>query len=131
LRLKREISEIDSIYETFFGTGTWFGTPPTQTIEYEWIGQNKKDVLLKIVVANANGTDQIRTIEYQDIYLGLDASITENDFNATIFPNPTSEDVQVNSSTNLKQITINDSQGKLIKSLLNVYVKSYNLDLSD
>jgi hypothetical protein len=82
-------------------------------------------------VANANGTDQIRTIEYQDIYLGLDASITENDFNATIFPNPTSGDVQVNSSTNLKQITINDSQGKLIKSLLNVYVKSYNLDLSD
>jgi len=114
LRLKREISEIDSVYQTFFGAGTWFGTPPTQTIEYEWIGQNNKDVLLKIVVANANGSSQIRTIEYQDNYLGLDAGLNENELNATISPNPTNDGIQVNAASMLKKISLFDSKGALL-----------------
>ena len=118
LRLKREISEIDSIYETFFGTGTWFGTPPTQTIEYEWIGQNNKEVLLKIVVANANGSSQIRTIEHQDNYLGLDAGLIENELNATIFPNPTDEGIQVNSASILTKITLLDSKGSILAQMV-------------
>jgi len=118
LRLKREISEIDSIYQTFFGTGTWIGTPPTQTIEYEWIGQNNKEVLLKIVVANANGSSQIRTIEYQDNYLGLDAGLIENELNATIFPNPTNEGIQVNSASILTKITLLDSKGSILAQMV-------------
>jgi Tfp pilus assembly major pilin PilA len=114
LRLKRDISEIDSVYQTFFGAGTWFGTPPTQTIEYEWIGQNNKDVLLKIVVANANGSSQIRTIEYQDNYLGLDAGLNENELNATISPNPTNDGIQVNAASMLKKISLFDSKGALL-----------------
>jgi hypothetical protein len=130
LRLRRDITEIDSIYQTFFGTGTWIGTPPIQTTEYEWIGQNKKDVLLKIVVANTNGSSQIRTIEYQDIYLGLDASITENDFNATIFPNPTNDEIQITCPSIINKITLFDCKGNLINQLAGINSNALNINLA-
>ncbi|MFM7668302.1 MAG: T9SS type A sorting domain-containing protein [Bacteroidota bacterium] len=111
LRVKREINEIDSIYQSFFGAPSWFGAPPFQTTEYEWIAQNKKDVLLKIVVNNANGTDQIQAIEYQDIYLGLDASIDENKFIFSAYPNPTNDYINIKSTTPIKEASLFDAKG--------------------
>ena len=129
VRLKREISEIDSIYQTLFGTGTWFGTPPTQTIEYEWVGQNKKDVLLKIIVANANGSSQIRTIEYQDIYLGLDAGLIDNELNASVFPNPTNDEVQITCNSKVNKITLFDFKGNLVNQQVGINANSLNVNL--
>ncbi len=131
LRLKREINEIDSIYQTFFGAGTWIGTPPIQTVEYEWIGQNNKDALLKIVLANNNGTSQIRTIEYQDIYLGLDAGLSENGLEASVFPNPTSNGVEVKSSSPLSMIRLLDSKGTLLDEFVDLNSLTYKIDLSN
>lgn len=130
VRLKREISEIDSIYQTLFGAGTWFGTPPTQTIEYEWVGQNKKDVLLKIVVANANGSSQIRTIEYQDIYLGLDAGLIDNELIASVFPNPTNDEVQITCNSIVKKITLFDFKGNLVNQQVGINAHSLNVNLA-
>lgn len=129
IRVKREINEIDSIYQSFFGAPSWFGAPPFQTTEYEWIGQNKKDVLLKIVVNNANGTDQIQAIEYQDIYLGLDAGLNENDFEATVYPNPTNNIIQVNAVNSIKNISLFDSRGVKLNHLTNVNSNKISFDL--
>lgn len=129
LRLKREILEIDSIYQSFFGAPSWFGAPPIQTIEYEWIGQNKKEVLLKIVVNNAQGTEQIQSIEYQDIYLGLDAGMKENDFEVSTFPNPTTEKININSAVSLKNVSLIDSKGVILENRLNLNSSALNLDL--
>lgn len=115
LRVKREINEIDSIYQSFFGAPSWFGAPPFQTIEYEWIGQNKKDVLLKIVVNIANGTEQIQAIEYQDIYLGLDAGLIENNFEVSAFPNPTTDLIQLNSDVTIKNVILLDAKGLILE----------------
>ena len=129
LRVKREINEIDSIYQSFFGAPSWFGAPPFQTTEYEWIAQNKKDVLLKIVVNNANGTDQIQAIEYQDIYLGLDAGLNESDFNVSAFPNPTADEIQINSASVLKSISIVDSKGITLEKKSQVNSTTFTIDL--
>jgi hypothetical protein len=130
LRLKREITEIDSIYQTFFGTGTWIGTPPIQSVEYEWIGQNNKEVLLKIVVANANGTDQIRTIEFQDIYLGLDAGLIDNELIASVYPNPTNDEVQITCNSIVNKITLFDFKGNLVNQQVGINANSLNVNLA-
>ena len=115
LRLKREINEIDSVYQSFFGVPSWFGAPPFQNIEYEWIGQNKKDVLLKIVVSNASGVEQIQTIEYQDVYLGLDAGLNEDDIQVSVFPNPTLDKISIYASSVIKNITLLDTKGMILE----------------
>jgi hypothetical protein len=129
IRVKREINEIDSIYQSFFGAPSWFGAPPFQTTEYEWIGQNKKDVLLKIVVNNANGTEQIQSIEYQDIYLGLDASLEENDFHASVYPNPTTNIFEIQSNSFLKSVYLFDSKGTILETTSNLNSQNSSFDL--
>ena len=129
LRLKREINEIDSIYQSFFGAPSWFGAPPIQTTEYEWIGQNKKDVLLKIIVNNANGVDQIQSIEYQDIYLGLEVGWEEKKFQASVFPIPTSNAVQIQSNSYLKSIDLVDSKGTILERQIDLNSLNSTFDL--
>jgi hypothetical protein len=129
LRVKREIYEIDSIYQSFFGTPSWFGAPPFQTTEYEWIGQNKNDVLLKIIANNANGAEQIQAIEYQDMYLGLDAGLNENNFQVSAYPNPTTNEIQVSSASVLKNVSLVDSKGLMLEKKLNVDSLSLTFDL--
>jgi hypothetical protein len=129
LRVKREISEIDSIYQSFFGVPSWFGAPPFQTTEYEWIAQNQKDVLLKIVVNNANGVDQIQAIEYQDIYLGLDAGLIENNIEVTVFPNPATDQVLVNSILPIKGYSLFDAHGIKLEQKTLGNSKSFSIDL--
>jgi len=129
LRLKREITEIDSIYQSFFGAPSWFGAPPIQTTEYEWIGQNKKDVLLKITVNNANGVDQIQSIEYQDIYLGLDASLIDKNLGASVFPNPTMNSFQIHSNSILKNIHLFDATGTILETTSNLNSQNSSFDL--
>lgn len=131
VRVKREINEIDSIYQSFFGAPSWFGAPPFQTIEYEWIGQHKKDVLLKIVVNNANGTEQIQSIEYQDIYLGLDAGLTENNFQVKAFPNPTTGQIQVISDMPIKNISLFDAKGISLEQKPHINTTSFSVDLEN
>ena len=113
LRIKHDINEIDSIYQTFLGAGTWIGTPGTSTTEYEWIGQAKNDVLLKIVQANANGNPQVRSIEYQDVNRYLDAGLTETTNDISVSPNIVTDKLHITSSgiiENFKIIDLNGSE---------------------
>jgi len=131
LRLKREINEIDSIYQSFFGAPSWFGAPPIQTIEYEWIGQNRKDVLLKIVVNNANGIEQVQSIEYQDVYLGLDASIDENKFIFSAYPNPTVDYINIKSTAPIKEASLFDAKGMKLEVITLFDKTELSIDLRD
>ncbi|MBM3451781.1 MAG: T9SS type A sorting domain-containing protein [Bacteroidetes bacterium] len=129
LRLKREINEIDSIYQSFFGPPSWFGAPPFQSTEYEWIGQNKKEVLLRIIVSNINGSEQIRVIEYQDNYLGLDAGLNSIDFQVSAFPNPTTDLIQVSSDVIIKNVSLLDATGLILEEQVSVDSQKFSLDL--
>jgi hypothetical protein len=135
LRIKHVIEETDSVYQTFFGTGFWIGIPPTITTEYEWFGNGKKDALLKIVEVNVNGNSQIRSVEYQDIYRDLTASISEVKNEIEVYPTLTEDKININSPIEISEFEIWDTQGKTeLKGLLNdnnssIIVSELNLGL--
>lgn len=90
LRIRHDISENDSIYQTFFGTGSWFAPPSFVTTEYEWWTTGKKECLVRATLGGF-GQNQTPTIEYQDIYLGLDAGLSAPLFEIAFYPNPVSD----------------------------------------
>lgn len=127
LRLRHDISEIDSVYQTFFGAGTWFGTPPTQTTEYEWFANGEKEWLLKAI--EVNGT--INSVEYQQDYLGLDAGLDEAQLVVTMGPNPVTNAVFIQSETEIQEITLVDPSGKEVLKKSFKGENNASLDLSD
>jgi hypothetical protein len=114
LRIKSVINELDSVYQTFFGGGSWNVLPQTVITEYEWWAQGKDEAMLKVVAVENNGTSQIRSIEYQDIYLGLDASIKENSFEFNLVPNPANNLISIESDLAIEQIKVIGLDGSVV-----------------
>lgn len=127
LRLRHDIAEIDSVYQTFFGAGQWFGTPPIQRTEYEWFANGEKEWVLK--ATETNGT--VNQVEYQEDYLGLDASLIESSLDASIGPNPVHETLFIDSKSPLNLAQIFDDAGRLVlsTSLNNALNSSLDLNL--
>ena len=126
LRLRHDIAEIDSVYQTFFGAGQWFGTPPIQRTEYEWFANGEKEWVLK--ATETNGT--VNLVEYQEDYLGLDASLIESTLDASIGPNPAHEALLIDSKSPLHLAQIFDGSGRLVLSTSLNNVLNYSLDLN-
>lgn len=123
LRIKHEILENDSIYQTFFGTGSWFAPPAFTTTQYEWWTNGKKDCLVR---ATTGGFGQGgATIEYQDIYLGLDAGLNENDFQIVFYPNPAQEWCYFESAQPFDYIEMVDVNGKVVLTHPNAALKGF------
>ena len=130
LRIKHQINEIDSIFQGLFPFQPVIGIP-IQTIEYEWLGENKKDVLLKIVTSTTNGTEQVQSIDYQDSYsvsglfdqgLGLYFSLV---------PNPAENNLTISSSASISDYQICDITGKLISQKNSMDVFKLEIDISE
>jgi hypothetical protein len=126
LRLRHDIAEIDSVYQTFFGAGQWFGTPPTQSTEYEWFANGEKEWVLK--ATETNGT--VNQVEYQEDYLGLDASLIESSLDVSIGPNPVHETLLIDSKSPVYLAQIYDAAGRLVLSTSLNNVLNYSLDLN-
>lgn len=110
LRIRHDIAEIDSVYQTFFGPGQWFGTPPIQRVEYEWFTNGEKEWILKATETNG----AISLVEYQEDYLGLDASVSESGFNATVGPNPVEDVLEINADIPVSMVFIFDGMGRKV-----------------
>jgi hypothetical protein len=130
LRIKSVINELDSVYQTFFGGGTWNVLPQTVITEYEWWAQGKEDAMLKIVAVENNGNSQIRSIEYQDVYLGLDASIEEKELAVSLSPNPANNTLTLSSDFPLEKVSISTLNGSKIFSQELNSTFSKSLDIS-
>ena len=132
LRLKHQINEIDSIYLGVIPgfPATWIGTPPIQTVEYEWIGESKKDVLLKIVTSNTNGGEQIQSVEYQDNYLAADLEEQGTDFFLSLVPNPAEDKLTITSSSSIRDYQVYDITGKLILEQNEIEASSFEIDIT-
>jgi len=126
LRLRHDIAEIDSVYQTFFGAGQWFGTPPIQRTEYEWFANGEKEWVLK--ATETNGT--VNQVEYQEDYLGLDASLIESTLDASIGPNPVHETLLIDSKSPLYLAQIYDGAGRLVLRTSLNNVLNYSLDFN-
>lgn len=129
LRLKRDNIEIDSIYQSFNGNGTWIAPPVRVYTNYEWLALDKGDVLMAITVANANGQEQIQSAEYQDDYLGLDASLQEELLSMEIFPNPFVDEITIKSESLIEGITVFDQWNASVLQLPEVDSKNCVVDL--
>jgi len=126
LRVRHDIAEIDSVYQTFFGAGQWFGTPPIQRTEYEWFANGEKEWVLK--ATETNGT--VNQVEYREDYLGLDASLSESTLEASVGPNPAQETLFIDAKSPLNFIQIFDCTGRMVGSTTLNNVLNYTLDIN-
>jgi len=130
LRIKSVINELDSVYQSFFGVGSWNVLPQSITTEYEWWAQGKDDAILKIVAVDNNGNNQVRSIEYQDIYLGLDASIKEQSFEFNLLPNPASNLISIESDKVIEQIKVFGLDGSIVLKQNTSSLSKVSIDIS-
>ena len=131
LRIKHQINEIDSIFQGLFPFQPVIGIPPIQTTEYEWLGENKKDVLLKVVVSNTNGGEQIQSIEYQDSYLSLSVEEQEIELDLYLVPNPAENKISIQSTLSIKKYQIFDITGKFIVEKSNIDSPNFEIDITE
>jgi len=115
LRVKHEIIEEDSVYQSFVGTGSWFALPTRIIKEYEWWAKGEKEPILKIVTNEISGNKTVQSVEYKDIYRGLDAStsaITNTSFD--VYPNPAKGELFYESIMPIQKIQIKNLSGKIV-----------------
>ena len=124
LRIRHDISENDSIYQTFFGTGSWFAPPSFTTTEYEWWTTGKKEFLVRATVGGF-GQNQTPTIEYQDIYLGLDAGLSAPSFEISFYPNPAADWCYFQSVKPFDFLEIMDASGRVVLRHENAALQGY------
>lgn len=124
LRIRHDITESDSIYQTFFGNGTWIAPPTFTTTQYEWWTTGKKEYLLRATVGGFGQNPQ-STIEYQDSYLGLDASLTATDFSIDFYPNPAAEWCFFKSAMPFDHIEIQNLNGQVVLQHQNAAMQGY------
>jgi len=129
IRVRHDIHEIDSVYQTFFGTGSWFGTPPIDRTEYEWWTNGKKEYLLKVVASNFNGNQTVSSIEYQEQYLGLDAGMKELNMKMNVYPNPTEDLCFFESSTAVNEVAFYNQMGEQVLNASFNGVQSAYIDI--
>lgn len=124
LRIKHAILENDSIYQTFFGTGSWIAPPAFTTTEYEWWTTGKNECLVR-ATAGGFGQNQGTAIEYQDIYLGLDAGLNQPEIAISFYPNPAQEWCYFESSQPFDYIELIDMSGKIVLTHQNAALKGF------
>ena len=131
LRVRHDINEVDSIYQTFFGTGSWIGTPPIERTEYEWWTNGKKEYLLKVVATNVNGNQNISSIEFQEQYLGLDAGLTELSNELVLYPNPVEDLCFFESTLAVDEVVFYDQTGAKVSTSSFNGVQNAYIDIQD
>lgn len=130
LRIRHDIAEVDSIYQTFFGAGTWIAPPAFTTTQYEWWTTGKKEFLVRATVGGFGQNPGAPTIEYQDVYLGLDAGIATNEFLIDLYPNPASEWCFFSSSVPVEKLSVFNMNGERVLEHPTASVQGY-FDISN
>lgn len=114
LRVRHDIIEVDSLYIGAFGT--WIELPIPPTVIYEWWGNGELEPILRISIADILGTATVTGIEYKDIYLGLDAGVSEQTLEIGIYPNPTQETIMVEGVSQGSSYSIVNELGEMVQS---------------
>ena len=116
IRVKHDISEIDSVFIDLTGTPMWIELPVPPAVEYEWIAKNELLPVMSIRTNAAGGNEAVTQIKYRDIYLGMDAGINENTLNLKLGPNPVHNDLYItglNGDTPYEVVTV---EGKVLQT---------------
>lgn len=114
IRVHHTINEQDSLFVEIQGFGTWVPIERT-THQYEWWAKDEMRPVMMIQTEEVNGSENVTGITYKDEYLGLDASLNEfNAYTTSIYPNPSSDFVNVATDVPVNSIQVYNVQGKLM-----------------
>lgn len=129
LRIKHDISELDSIY---IGTlKLWLPVPVLPKSIYEWWTPGKKEPVLRITTSTLVGTETINSVEYRDEYRTLDASINELTNNFQVYPNPVSNILKIKIEKQINKLNITDFTGKIIKEISDLTSNCLEINTSE
>ena len=116
LRIHHKILETDSLYVSFDTLGTWIGIPVPESHEYEWRAMEEKEAILRIRTSVVLGNEVVTAIEFRDELNGL--GIEEQELALSVYPNPTSDELFIQSTGNIQRIDILNQQGQLVKTII-------------
>lgn len=120
LRIKHEISEIDSIMISFSGISTWIPLQVPASTVYEWWTSGELEPVLRVEMNTVAGTPVVRKIEFRDSYDPLLAGLSEESIQIGVFPNPTTNELVVRSSAIGVNYIIVGSDGAIcLKGIIN------------
>jgi hypothetical protein len=122
---------VDSLYTVLpFLGGTWIPLDIPPSHEYEWWAKDQKEPILRIRTNEIGGNETITTIEYRDMYLGLDAGLDELNAQIKTFPNPVSDALNIQSNLPLEFLEILTLEGKKIQTFPCHGSMVYSIDCS-
>ena len=116
LRIHHVINELDSIYFEFDGAGQWFELPVPTSHEYEWWAKDQKGPILRVLTNEILGEEVITEVMYRDSFrYELVASIVEQqNFEFNVFPNPTSDYLEISAESDFNNLYIISMSGALV-----------------
>jgi hypothetical protein len=131
IRVKHDITEVDSIYYTFpFVGAIWIPLPIPTSHEYEWWTNGEKEPILKITTNEVLGNELVTAIEYRDMNRFLDAGITDLTTEFKVFPNPATNEVNISVKQGMTGFKVFDSKGIVIESKVLDMVKETQIDVA-
>ena len=131
LRIAHNIQELDSIYITVSTFSFWVPLAVPSSNIYEWWTNGQDEPILRINTSIVGGNENVSSVEYRDIYRGLDAGIEELTLSFDVYPNPTKNQLTVNSKNRIDKISISDITGKKVKEMNGLFTKSTQVNTID
>ncbi len=129
LRIKHDITELDSIYMGNFSI--WIPIPVPPSSIYEWWTTGQKEPILRITTSNLGGNETVNSVEYRDSYRGLDAGLTEMSTEFQIYPNPVNNQLTLKTEKQIEKVNILDITGKQIKEITNISCNQLEINTSE
>jgi hypothetical protein len=129
LRIKHDITELDSIYIGAFSFWAPISVPPS-TI-YEWWTTGKKEPILRITTSTLGGNESVNTVEYRDLYRGLDAGFDELTDEFYVYPNPVKNIISLKTNKQIDKVNILDITGKIVKEISVISSQLIEINISE
>lgn len=126
IRIHHHITELDSVRVNLGGFNQWF--PINRTIsEYEWWDNNLKRPVLKIETEGAMGSETPTRVTFLNHQL---ADLPKNSIEVAVYPNPSSDFINIQSKEIIQKINVLSSTGKIVNSFV-LNSSSISIDLQD
>lgn len=115
LRIHHKIEEQDSLYVDISGFSQWIPVNRTTHI-YEWWATDELRPVMQIQTEEIMGDETVTEISYRDEYLGLDASLEDENIALSMYPNPAQTEFTIETESNIQLINIYNTNGEVVST---------------
>jgi len=131
IRVKSELTFTDSLFFDLLGTGgAWIPLPTQPETHYRWIAKNNKIPILSINVASSILGPEITKVEMRD-KKGVASNNSAEIVALQVYPNPSSDIINISGLENIDVINIMDLEGKIIYSQQNIISNTISINCND